>query len=621
MFISVVIITVINCILFYKRNTEMLEKECAVDQVVLESSLTTLYKNAENVCLELTEDSVFCNAIEKQDKDTLITTINSYRGNQEIFCVVTDTNKKVLCGTGVDATEINLDGISTGYITNTNKTTIYYVVVGDTGNGIVITGVDMSKNAILDNIKSLTGAEVTVFIDTKRLATTILDSAGERAVGTLMSDEVAAVVKEQVSEYKAVATIMDAKYQSTYYPITTTKGAYVGAIFVGTAMAEGEEATVQAAIQSLLVGIVVLVLAGVYMIYYIRTHVAAPVIVAKTLAEQMSEGDLKPIEITCKIPDDEVGHMVQTMTGTQGTLSAYIKDITDVLTAMADGDFTKEPTIEYVGEFKAIAKAFIGIRTKLTETLTQIQVTVDEVTADATQIATGAQILAEGATKQAASVEELSATISDVSEKIQHTAKNARESEACAVDANKNVVQQAQDMTAVHDAMADIREKSTQISTIIKSIEDLAFQTNILALNAAVEAARAGDAGKGFAVVADEVRNLASKSDAAAKETAKIINETLAAVTQGTTIVEGTVTTVNAVTETTQHVGTLVHTIADEAEEQKEAVIQVNAGITQISEVVQQNSATAEEFAASCEELNGQVELLKAQVERIKVGD
>ena len=619
MLISVVTITVVSCALFYKRNSEMLAKECAVDQVVLESSLTTLYNNTGAVCHNLAEDETFCNAIGKGDKDTIVNAVNNYKGKQDIFCIVLDKSSKVIYSTGIDVASIDTAALKTGYVPNKSNTTLYYVIVEDVDNGQVITGVDMADSTLLDNIKSLTGAEVTVFADTTRLATTVVDDAGNRAVGTEMSDEVVAVVKDKLEMYNGTATIMGKKYQSTYYPLTTN-GKYVGALFVGTSTAEGTQATVTAAMQSFVVGLLVLVLAGVYVIYYIKTRVAAPVISAHKLAEQMSQGNLEPLSITCKLSNDEVGSMFNTLTQTQQTLNGYIADITRVLAAMSAGDFTVKPTIQYAGAFVAIDSAFAGIREKLAQTITQMQATVDEVTAGATQIADGSQTLADGATRQAASIQELSATISDVASKIQHSAENASESDTCANDACNKVDKQAESMSEVHTAMTEIRDKSAQISTIIKAIEDIAFQTNILALNAAVEAARAGDAGKGFAVVADEVRNLASKSDAAAKQTSAIINETLMAVERGTAIVDETVSTVKSVTETTQHVSTLVRTIATEAEEQNVSIEQVNVGISQISEVIQQNSAAAEEFAASCEELNGQVEMLKAQIVQFKIG-
>ena len=160
-------------------------------------------------------------------------------------------------------------------------------------------------------------------------------------------------------------------------------------------------------------------------------------------------------------------------------------------------------------------------------------------------------------------------------------------------------------------AMEEITDKSNEIGNIIKTIEDIAFQTNILALNAAVEASRAGIAGKGFAVVADEVRNLASKSSAASKDTAELIESSIKAVARGTQIANSTAQSLAKVVDQVRMASSNVEQIADAAEEQASAIEQVTVGINQISSVVQTNSATAEESAATSEELSSQADILK----------
>ena len=199
------------------------------------------------------------------------------------------------------------------------------------------------------------------------------------------------------------------------------------------------------------------------------------------------------------------------------------------------------------------------------------------------------------------------------------TADNAKEAKGQVEDAGRELSRSNQSMEEMMQAMSEISSKSSEIGKIIKTIEDIAFQTNILALNAAVEAARAGEAGKGFAVVADEVRNLASKSAEAAKNTTLLIEGSIAAVEDGTRIAEQTAGALSATVESTKKAVETVEKISDAAEHQAESVAEVTQGVDQISSVVQTNSATAEESAAASEELSGQSQILKGLVNRFQL--
>ena len=168
-------------------------------------------------------------------------------------------------------------------------------------------------------------------------------------------------------------------------------------------------------------------------------------------------------------------------------------------------------------------------------------------------------------------------------------------------------------------AMDDITEKASQISKIVKAIEDIAFQTNILALNAAVEAARAGAAGKGFAVVADEVRSLAAKSAEASQSTAVLIGSTVESVSNGTKVLAETAETLNIVVEGSRSASELASRIAQAAASQASAVTQISQSIEQISGVVNTTSSTAEESAAASQELSGQATLLSNQLEHFRL--
>jgi len=216
-------------------------------------------------------------------------------------------------------------------------------------------------------------------------------------------------------------------------------------------------------------------------------------------------------------------------------------------------------------------------------------------------------------------VEELAATLGELSNQVNDTAANSRDVNQLISDTAKEINNSKLKMESMVRAMSNINECSSEIEKIIKTIEDIAFQTNILALNAAVEAARAGEAGKGFAVVADEVRSLASKSQEAAKNTTVLINNSLNAVSEGSQIATDTQSSLLKVVDSADKIAENMAKITESADLQAEGISQVTQGIDQISSVIQTNSATAEESAAASEELFSQSSLLKSLVGRFRL--
>ncbi|MBP6716153.1 MAG: hypothetical protein KA205_04770 [Acidobacteria bacterium] len=259
-----------------------------------------------------------------------------------------------------------------------------------------------------------------------------------------------------------------------------------------------------------------------------------------------------------------------------------------------------------------------GITTKLRLAATEMRQSAEQVVSASTQVASAAQSLSQGATEQAASIEETSASMEEVAAKTRTNEEHARQASALVAETDRAVQDSNAALTDMVQAMAGIRESSHQISKIIKTIDEIAFQTNILALNAAVEAARAGEAGMGFAVVADEVRNLAQRSAQAAKDTASLIEGAIERSQQGTDKVTAMGASVATITEKTQQVKGLMEMITEASREQTQGIDQVTQGVGQMEKVTQTTAATAEESAAASEELNAQAQMAMLTVAQLE---
>lgn len=336
-------------------------------------------------------------------------------------------------------------------------------------------------------------------------------------------------------------------------------------------------------------------------------------------ASEITNGNLDiSIDVTSQ---DEIGMLSSSFISMSENLKSIIRDINYLLSEMSTGNFQIHTSCEekYIGDYSRILVATNGIIHNLSSTLSTINAASAQVNAGSDQVSVGAQALAQGATEQAASIQQLSATISEMENQIKETADYSQDSNKIATLAGNTLALGTKQMQEMTEAMAVITDTSNQIGKIIKTIDDIAFQTNILALNAAVEAARAGSAGKGFAVVADEVRNLAQKSAEAAKNTTALIENAISAIENGSNKANETANTIHDVTSATQRVVEASDKIAHASAQQALQISEITKVVDQISSVVQTNSATAEESAAASEELSGQAALLKDSVDRFQL--
>lgn len=353
---------------------------------------------------------------------------------------------------------------------------------------------------------------------------------------------------------------------------------------------------------------------------FIVASVVVPLKKFTAITQELANGNFDAeINVNKK---DEIGQLagsLQALVSRLKTYIAYIQETSALLKQMGNGNLVLQFEHSYDGEFRVLKEALLDTSKLLNNTISEFNTAANQVASGSDQVANGAQALSQGATEQASSIEKLSATITEITQQIKQNAENARLANESAELAGKEIFKSNEQMKNMVKAMDDIASKSSEISKIIKVIEDIAFQTNILALNAAVEAARAGAVGKGFAVVADEVRNLASKSAEAAKNTPTLIEETLVAVKNGSGIVECTAETLDESAKITQEAVMLIDKIAMASDKQAQEAMEVSLAVDQIASVVQMNSATAEESAAASEELSGQAQMLKELISGFKL--
>lgn len=408
-------------------------------------------------------------------------------------------------------------------------------------------------------------------------------------------------------------------HDNTYIQVETVPGSdwtAVAYVSRGEVLRELHQLTVSMLVVAALAVLLLILL----VVIQVRRVIGRPVKELSLVATRIAGGEL---EQTIRYQsNDELGVLAYDFNQVTIQLReyvAYIGEISEKLREIAGGNLAFTLKNEYTGEFEKIKIALDEISRSLNDTMGQLRAASSDVAAGAEQVANGASALSQGSTEQAAEVESLAGHISTISDSVHLIATGAQKASRISREVRGGLLASNDKMENMTEVIRRISDKSTEIHKIVKTIEDIAFQTNILALNAAVEAARAGAAGKGFAVVADEVRALAGKSSAAAQETTVLLGQTVDSMEEGVQAAQDTADSMLKVVSQADEMSKLIDSIAEYTKQQDANAAEITNGIEQISAVVQSNVATAEESAAASEELSGQAAMLRELVSKFRL--
>lgn len=484
-----------------------------------------------------------------------------------------------------------------------------YIVYGSLDSLYFSRGLDSidmgtgSTVSVIDKYGQIVASSVPAQVESLANYTEVSDPALQNFAKEMLSNE------EGVAHYNYGGI----EYMAVYQKIEGTDG---WTIAVSANYSEIAGKVISDVIVCLVIS-AVLILVSIIVSIKVSTSISNPLSASTKRLALLSQGDVKtPFENNA--PNDETRVLSQSLVDTVQTLHLYIEDISHVLSALAAGDLTVRSTLKYKGDFQEIGTSLSEISTALNNAFSTVKSNMISIQSGATQVAAGAQTLSSTATEESQAVSEISSTVAEINKQADNTAATARKAAELTHTTNANANSGGELMKELLLAVENIKDKSAAISQIIKTIGDIAFQTNILALNAAIEAARAGRAGKGFAVVANEVGMLATKSQEAAQSTETLITDSLSAVDAGMQLANKAYEQMQAIVNDIGQVTAQIEVIDSATETQKASLDLITENMSKIEVGMQSNTATAQESAASSEELSSLSTSLAQAVSKYK---